>query len=152
MGIILGKDGKLLHYDPPLASWDNGAAGTAYGNCRDVTLNLEKNLADITTRDGDGWRQQVGVLKDGTVTFQSIWDTADAIFIKLQEAWANDTPICFAVLDTDAIGGQGLYAEFSVSNLTRNEPLEEAMTIDVSMVPTRGDVIITPQWVTVAGP
>lgn len=152
MAIVLGKDGKLEYVATPVTPFPATglpAGSQTYGNCRDVTLNLEKNLADITTRDGNGWRQQVGVLKDGTVTFQAIWDTTDAIFTAIKDAWLNDTTVCFAVLDKNTAGGQGLYAEFSVSNFTRNEALEEAMTVDVTLVPTRGQVVITPEWVTV---
>lgn len=111
-------------------------------NVRSVSLSLEKNVADITTRSGNGWRQVVGVLKDGSVTFQMIWDTSDPSFANMSYAFFNDMPIYLAVLDGDANSAvtgtriQGLYSPFSVTNLSRNEDLEEALLADVTVQPT----------------
>lgn len=121
-------------------------------NLRTLNLNLEKNVADITVRGGNGWRLRTGVLKDGQVTFQMIWDTADKSFQNIQYAFINDKHIYLAVLDgdatvtTDGTRVQGLYSPFTVMNMTRNEDLEEALMADVTMAPT----FVTefpPQWV-----
>ena len=46
----------------------------------------------------------------------------------------NNTPIGFAVMDGDitVTGSQGLQADFSITNFSRNEALEEAITVSVT--------------------
>lgn len=153
MAITLGKDAKLYRLTTgSRAAWP--ASGSPANldvipNVRDLTLNLEKNEADVTTRGNDGWRGTVGVLKDGSVEFQMLWDSADADFIALRDAWLNDTDIVLAVLDgdKDTPGVQGLYADFQVTNFSRNEPLEDAVSTDVTVKPSVG--LLSPEWITV---
>lgn len=177
MGVILGINAKI--YYTPLLNPSTGVAwntptptnpfpttsGTLptdsantdqemleLDNVRDASLNLEKSEADITTRGGNGWRQKVGVLKDGGVTFQMIWDSSDPAFQNISHAFFNDKHIYLAIMDQDAevaTSGyrvQGLYAPFSVLSLTRNEALEEALVADVSISPTFVSGF-PPQWV-----
>ncbi len=128
MSIRLGMDAKLFF----------GVAGatatTELSNVKDVTLNLETGEADVTTRANQGWRAVAATLKSGTVEFEMIWDTGDAGFAAIKDAYFNNTPIALAILDgTD---GEGLDADFSITNFSRNEPLEEALTVSVTAKPT----------------
>ena len=120
-------------------------------NTKDLTLNLEKGEADVTTRANDGWRATVGTLKDGSIEFEMVWDTEDAGFTALQSAYFDDTSVELAVMDGDIeeAGSQGLRASFVVTNFTRNEPLEEAMTVSVTLKIAYSDN--APQWMTVGG-
>jgi predicted secreted protein len=128
MAIKLGMNAKLYH----------GAAGSkatnVIGNVKDVTLNLETGEADVTTRGNQGWRAKVATLKEGSVEFEMVWDTADTAFTAIQQAWFNTTPIAFLILDSE--NGQGLDADFVVTNFSRKEPLEEAITVSVTIKPT----------------
>ncbi len=131
MSIRLGMEAKLY--------W--GAAGatasTELTNVKDVTLNLETGEADVTTRGNLGWRATVATLKNGSVEFEMVWDTADPGFVALKDAYFNNAPIALAVLDGDiAAGGSGLDADFAVTNFSRSEPLEEAITVSVTVKPT----------------
>ncbi len=138
MAIKLGMEAKLLY----------GAAGatatTELTNVKDVTLNLETGEADVTTRGNQGWRATVATLKNGSVEFEMIWDTSDAGFTAIREAYFNNTAIALAILD--GANGEGLDADFSITNFTRNEPLEEAMTVSVTAKPTYSTR--APAWVT----
>ena len=137
MGIRLGMDAKLYH--GPAGS----TATSELTNTRDVTLNLETGEADATTRGSNGWRAIVATLKEGTVEFEMIWDTEDSGFSAIKDAFFNNTPIALAVLDkTD---GSGLDADFMITNFSRSEPLEEAITVSVSARPTYSDR--APDWV-----
>jgi predicted secreted protein len=137
MGIKLGMECKLYH----------GAAGatatTLLANVKDLTLNLEKGEADVTTRANQGWRAVVATLKSGSVEFEMVWDTEDAGFAALKNAYFNNTAIALAILDGE--NGEGLDADFSVTNFTRNEPLEEAVTVNVTVKPTYSTR--APAWV-----
>ena len=134
MATRLGMDAKLYR--------NTGSFGTPVWveikNVKDVTLNLEKGEADVTTRANGGWRATVGTLKEASIEFQMVWDTDDANFTAIQQAFFGNTPIELAVMDGDMTDpdSEGLRALFEVFNFTRNEALEEAILVDVSVKPT----------------
>lgn len=140
MGHKLGMKAKMYH----------GVAGaqadTELTNVRDVTLNLEKGEADVTTRGNEGWRATVGTLKSGSVEFEMVWDPGDAGFTAIKDAYFDDTAIALLILDGDVseAGSEGLDADFSVTNFTRNEPLEEGITVSVTVKPTYSNR--APSW------
>jgi len=145
MGFKLGMEARLYRntgtYETP--TW------TEIDNVKDVTLNLETGEADVTTRANNGWRATAATLKDGSVEFEMVWDTADAGFTAIQEAYFDNTAIEFAVMDGDIAtsGTQGLRATMAVTNFSRNEPLEEAITVSVTIKPTYADN--APEWMEV---
>ncbi len=138
MAIKLGMEAKL-YYGPA-----GSTATTELTNVKDVTLNLETGEADVTTRGNQGWRATVATLKNGSVEFEMIWDTGDAGFTAIRQAYFNNTAIALAILDGES--GEGLDADFSITNFTRNEPLEEAITVSVTAKPTYSTR--APAWVT----
>lgn len=114
-------------------------ASTLVENVKDVTLNLTKGEADVTTRGNAGWKATLGTLRDGSVDFDIVWDSEDPFFAALFAAWVSTTPVAVALLvldDTIANAGQGLDADFSVINLTRTENLADAVMATVSVKPT----------------
>ena len=84
MAIKLGMEAKLLF---KVGGQAGGGAWTALGNTRDVTLNLEAGEADVTTRANAGWRATVATLKEASVEFEMVWDTADAGFTAIKNAF-----------------------------------------------------------------
>jgi len=114
---------------------------------RDVTLNMEKSEADVTTRGNNRWRAIVAALKEATIEFDSVWDTENVGFAAFRDSWLNDTILGIRVLDTDASGGEGLQADCMVFNFSRNEPLEEVITASISLKPTFSET--APSWHTV---
>lgn len=124
-------------------------------NVRDVTLNLETGQADVTTRGGSGWRQIVATLKSGTVETQMVWDPTDVGFTDFLTAWLAGRTIAVAILDHVTVppSGEkviGLYADFAITNFTRNEQLENALLADVRLNVGRGTT--SPEWVDVLTP
>ena len=116
---------------------------------KDVTLTVEKNLADVSSRASSGWREYAATLKDATVEFMLIvTDTASDIedFEAFRDAFMNNTSIECAVMDGPIAtsGSQGLRATFACSQFTRNETLEEAITYNVQLKPTPADN--APAW------
>ena len=138
MAIKLGMEAKL-YYGPA-----GSTATTELTNVKDVTLNLETGEADVTTRGNQGWRATVATLKNGSVEFEMIWETGDAGFTAIRQAYFNNTAIALAILDGES--GEGLDADFSITNFTRNEPLEEAITVSVTAKPTYSTR--APAWAT----
>ena len=147
MSHVIGLDAKL-YYD---------AAGVGVGtwteltNVRDVTLNLEKSEADVTTRANNGWRAIAALLKDGSVEWEMVWDSDDAGFTAIKDAYFNGTLIGLAIMDgvITTPGSQGLQANFEVMNFSRSEPLEDALKVNVTVKPGYSPST-PPAWVTVS--
>lgn len=112
-------------------------------NITDVTINLETGEADVTTRGNNGWRATAATLKNGSVDFQMIWNESDGGFAAVQTAWANGTPLAMAFFTS---AGSGLDADFTITNFTRTEPLEDAVKVQVTAKPTYSTR--APTWVT----
>ena len=146
MAIKLGLECKLYRDDS--GTWNE------IGNVRDLTINMEMGVADVTTRGGNGWRQNVATPRDGTVTFQMVYDTADADFTALQTAFlattASALEIKIAAMDGDIAtsGSQGLIAFMNVTNFSMPENLEEAVMVDVTLQPSYNST--APAWTTIS--
>lgn len=136
MATVLGMKAKLFR----------GAAGataaTEMTNVKNVTLNMTKSEADVTTRGNNGWRAMVGTLKEGSVSFEMNYDTADADFTALQSAFLTDTPLAFFVSDGN---GCGLDGDFSITEFNEDQQLEEAVTVSVTIKLTASNR--APQWI-----
>jgi len=114
---------------------------------QDVTLSLEKSTADVTSRCASGWRQLLGTLREATPEFTILWDASDPGVQALKNTFfADNQPVEVLILDGDisVSGKEGLRATMDVTNFTRNEELEEGMTVDVTLVVAPGT---TPAWV-----
>lgn len=161
MALKLGMDGKMYFLSTgSRATWgtadgdgvhEGAAPGnlTEMGNVRDVTLNLEHGEADVTTRSNGGWRASAATLKEGTVEFDMIYDTADASFTKIFAAWLAKSTIALAILDgaNSVVDVEGLWADFNVISFSKSEPLEEGQSVSVTVKPTYSTV--APEWVRV---
>jgi predicted secreted protein len=134
MAVKLGMQCKIYR--------NTGTYGTPVwaeiSNCKDVTLNLETGEADVTTRANNGWKATAATLKDGSIEFESLWNRDDEGFKALKRAYFQNEPIEVAVMDgaIDQPGVEGLRATVSVTNLSRSEPLEEAISASVTLKPT----------------
>jgi len=148
MSTKLGLDAKLYRnsgtYETP--SW------VEMTNVKDLTLNLESGEADVTTRGNNGWRATVATLKDGSIEFEMVWDTEDAGFEALSAAYFGDTAIGIAAMDGDITeaGRRGLWADMAVVDFSREEPLEEALSVKVTLKPTYS--ANAPEWKTIPNP
>ena len=146
MAVRLGLDAKLYRNTGTFAApvWNE------VKNVKDVTLNLEAGEADVTTRGNAGWRATVATLKDGSIEFEMVWDTADDDFAAIRDTFLNRAGVEFAVMDGDITltGSQGLQATCIVTNFSRNESLEEAFPLSVTVKPTFS--VNPPSWVVAA--
>jgi len=139
MALKLGLDAKLYIDDESTYVTPSWSEVT---NCKDLTLSLEKNEFDVTVRGNNGWRAMVSVLKDATLEFSMIWDTDDVNFQLIKDAFfavaAPTNTVNIAAMDGDitVAGSEGLRSLMIVSSFTRNEKLEEALTVDVKLRPT----------------
>ena len=142
MALVLGLNAKLYRNTGTYAS----PTWVEMTNVKNVTLNLESAEADVTTRANNGWRATVPTLKDASIEFEMVWDTEDAAFEAIQEAFLDSTPIEVLALDgpEGTAGSQGLRATCSVLSFSRNEQLEEALMVSVNLKPTYS--ADAPEW------
>jgi len=130
-----------------------GPAGTALelltemSNVRDVTLTLEAGEADVTTRGNSGWRATAATLREATCEFEMLWNPGDAGFEAVRTAFLASSQIALCPLtdDRDTADAEGPRGDWSITGFTRNEPLEEGITVNVTAKLARFD-----EWVQVA--
>lgn len=146
MALKLGMAAKLYFKVGGVAA---AGAWTELTNVKDVTLSLETGEADVTTRANAGWKATVATLKEGSVEFEMVWDSADAGFTGIKNAFFGNLAIGLAVMDgaLATAGTQGLQADFSITQFSREEPLEEAIRVKVQAKVTYSAT--APEWVTV---
>ena len=107
---------------------------TEMGNVKDVTLSLEANEADVTTRANSGWRATAPTLRECTCEFNMIWKPGDAGFEAIKTAFLTAGTVALAVLTGahNADGAEGPVGNWSITNFSREEPLEDAVTVSVT--------------------
>lgn len=108
-------------------------AATEMTNVKDVELNLTTGEADITTRAANGWRAYAATLKEASLTFQMNYESDDVDLTAIQTAFMNNSAIAFLVGDDK---GNGLDADFVITEFNIPQPLEEAVTVSVTAKPT----------------
>lgn len=116
---------------------------------KDVTLTLETDEADTTTRANNGWKASEPTLKSASISFEQLWRENDTVFGILKDAFFNKSVISVAALTgaIDEAGSEGLVADMKVTKFTRKEPLNEAVSVDVEIKPATSDY--APEWVVV---
>lgn len=121
---ILGMNAKIYY------GTTGATATTELTNVKDVTITLEAGEADVTTRANNGWRATAPTLRECSLEFEMVWKTSDPGFTAVKAAFlANET---IALLALSEAGGEGIDGDFSITNFSRNEALEEAITVSVT--------------------
>ena len=136
MALLIGRDARAYYDSTPLAPTPSGPPSSEALNIMDLTLDIESELTDTTTRAEarNGWRAEVAVLRNGRVSFDIRWDSNDPFTEALIDAWNTFTPIQMGFFDQDAgqSGAQGLVANFSVS-ISKSEALTDVQKASVSL-------------------
>jgi len=141
---LLGMNAKIYYG----AASDALSSLTEMSNVRDVTLSMEAGEADITTRGNSGWRATAPTLRECTAEFEMLWKPGDAGFEAVKTAFLSAGTIRLAVLTGahDEPGTEGPLGDFSITNFSRNEPLEEGVTVSVT-----AKLAVFDEWVEVSG-
>lgn len=127
---ILGMNAKI--YQGPTGT--DLTTLTEMSNVKDVTLTLEAGEADVTTRANQGWRATAPTLRECTAEFEMLWKQGDTGFDAIKTAFLTSSTIALAVLTGEKAtsGTEGPRGDFSITNFSRNEPLEEGVTVSVT--------------------
>jgi hypothetical protein len=117
-----------------------GTAGSALtalteaSNVKDVTVTMEAGEADITTRANQGWRATAPTLRTCTIEFKMVWKAGDAAFSAIKTAFLTATTVSLCAMTDDKAtsGAEGPHGDFSITNFSRDESLEEAIVVNVT--------------------
>lgn len=123
---------------------------------RDITISDNYAEADVSRR-GEGLKQTEPSLREITIDFEMVWDTADEDFAALYTAYAAKTLVELAYADgaigtlgTVASGGTADVQAFRVSckivKWEKSLPLEGAATVSITAKPcytTNDSALIT---------
>ena len=99
---------------------------------RNVTLNMDAGEANVTTRGNDGWKATLAGLREATLEFELVWEPDDPGFEAVKDAFLAGATIGLAALDKAGAEGEGPVADWSITNFSRAEPLEEAIIVSVT--------------------
>ena len=146
MAHVLAEDAKLYYNTGTYAS----PTWSEISNVKDLTLNLDKDETDVTTRASGGFKEFVDGLIDAGIEWGMLWDDNDTPFAAIRTAFFDKTAVEFLVLDGDVAtsGNEGLRVTCMIKSFTRNETLGEALMIDVEARPVKNDDA-APAWYTV---
>lgn len=108
-------------------------AGTEMDNVKDVSISQEYATTDVTVRANSGYRNHALTLKDAEVTFDMLVDDADTHYDALSTAYQAGTALAFYILDE--AGGEGLDADFIITNFSKTQGLEDAIMVSVTLKP-----------------
>ena len=144
---VVGKDCKLYLNSATYASpvWKE------VQNAINVSANLGKGEADVSARFS-GWKLTKSSLKELEISFTYRHKRgADAIFDTLLDAYLNDTPLDFAVLDAEVTvsGAQGPRAFCELLSMNLSQELENAAEYEFTVKPTyheESGTLIEPEW------
>ena len=138
----LGMDAKIYWDDTPLTgtldSDIDGATWTELTNLKDLTLNLERDEADVTTRANNGWKATAPTLADGSIEFVMQQKDSDTGLDAIRTAWINKAELAILCLDRarTTVGCQGYGGNMTVTNFSRGEPLADSITYNVTLKPS----------------
>lgn len=121
------------------------------GPITEESLNLSRNLIDVTTRDSNGFRLQRGGLMEGTIDATMQYRPGNAQFDAIQTAFFAGTKIILGLFDGDVTTTgtwYGLHSAAYVTDFSMERGLEEAALIPVQFTLALEDNTDTaPAWV-----
>jgi hypothetical protein len=138
---VNGEDAKLNYKVGGCA-----AAGEwlELSNLKTNKVSCPRGKADATTRASGKVKQYRPGHIDFSIEGEMQWDTEDAGFTALREAWADGVAIGIQCLDRE--DGEGPELDCMVEEFSRNEPLGEPQTVSIKLCPIRSNYPWT--WVT----
>lgn len=132
-----GKDAKCYR------GTAGSTAATEMDNVRDLTLNLSTVEADTTSRASTYFKSSKVIFLDASLEFEMLDEAGDTHLAAIKTAFMTKAAI--ALYPKDVTGGEGLDADFYITALNRNEPLEDVVTYSVTAKPTNENR--EPAWV-----
>ena len=105
-----------------------------YKAARDLTVAVSANEVAVKNK-GSIFVKYLSGLKDTPLDFEADWEPNEPVFDMLQQCFWTQDPIDFLILDggIKKVGAQGLRGGFIVTKFERSEPVEDVMSVSVSL-------------------
>lgn len=100
-------------------------AGSEEARIKDLTLNLERDDADATTRADSGWENIEPGLARWGAEFDIVNTAGDTAYSALRAAFISGAALVVSIADDAA---ETVTGNMSVMRFTRNEPLNGVVT------------------------
>lgn len=124
MAVLIGADAELYH------GTAGSSAATELTICRDVTINMEADTAEINSR-ASSYNSNKPVGKTLSIEFEVLYDDSNAFLATARSKWTSDTAIAF--LAKDKTSGVTIFdADFYITNITEGQPLRDKQTQRIS--------------------
>ena len=130
MAYRLGRNMKLYRLTSGTrAAWPGTGAPSNLDlvtKAADVTLEIDKELVDVTTREGNGWSQNLVGTKDLTLNVTIPYDPADTDYEAFVAAAIDDSVIALAVMDDliATVGAKGYWFDAIITNQSEPQPVK----------------------------
>jgi predicted secreted protein len=106
-------------------------SGNELTEATDVTLSQDNTEIETTSRGDDGFGAYIAGIRRATLDFTIVWKSALSVAaVAIETAFVAKSAVAVQVLDED---GEGWSFSAIVMSYTKNEPLDDAQTVDVSM-------------------
>jgi hypothetical protein len=116
---------------------------------RDLTVAISSNEVAVKNK-GSIWEKFLSGLNSCPLDVEGDWEPGDPVFDSMQQCYWTKEPLEFLILDggIKKEGAQGLLAGLMVTKFERGEPLEDVMSLNVSLR-LAADWEHEPEWVKV---
>lgn len=107
---------------------------TEMDNVTNVNLTMEANEANTTTRANKGWESTTPTVRRATLEFEMMFKPSDTQCQAIRNAYLTNGTVALAALTglyTEA-GNEGPIGNWSITNFSRSEELEEAVKYNVT--------------------
>lgn len=131
--------GKIAGVDV-LLSVKSGTEFVVVGGQSGATLNRETNVIEVTSKDANGWQENVSGVRNWSLECEGFVVESDASYTLLENAWLNGDKVdCKIALPSGkTYTGLGLIDSFS-----EEYPQDDAVSYSLSLTGT-GALTITP--------
>ena len=142
MSFKKGTEMKLLSAAAPLADTEDAtiqaATWTEHVNVQSVEGDSSRSDSPLTIRKEGGTEIDLGGKRTDQFSFQVAYNTADAFYNQLSDAYDADDDIALADLDgpIDTPGSKGAVGNFKIKQFRKTEPEEGAVVVNVTIKPT----------------
>jgi hypothetical protein len=104
-----------------------------YVDVTDVTLNLTKGEADVTTRGNNGWKSICSTLKEASIDITAFYKGGNTQYDLLRDAYLDNDIISAAVVTSAEAPYEGLVGWFVVQDFTLGQAMEEGQQITIRL-------------------
>lgn len=126
---IAGKDILLSLWDP------TGNTLVAVAGQQGLTINRDKDTIEVTSKDSDGWKQNIVGFKEWSIDNDGVYVRDHASHKQLKEIYEGDDPVLIKVTNqktkTDMFGGLALLTSYPIE-----APYDDAVTYTISLTGT----------------